>query len=252
MNLALVAIVLAICAGAVVAVSTRESGAAPIGLAVALVAAALLADPLPSASILGVRITAALLAATLIRWGARGGPRQYSPLGWPSEALLATAGAVAGIGVALGLASFGADFGAGPGSFEGPVGPGPGVEPGAGPGAGPGVGGITEGLLLTTSALTIAAGTALLVLGAAPMVHGRPGIRRAIGLVLATQAVLLLRLGVAGPAVDLEEIARAALLVACAATGAALARATAAHAQAHPGDDSEIGVSDGRRLIAHR
>jgi hypothetical protein len=41
------------------------------------------------------------------------------------------------------------------------------------------------------------------------------------------QAVLLLRLGVAGPAGDLEEIARAALLVACAATGAALARAAA-------------------------
>jgi hypothetical protein len=222
MNLALIAIVLAICAGAVVAVSTRESGAAPIGLAVALVAAALLADPLPSASILGVRITAALLAATLIRWGARGAPRQHSPLGWPSEALLATAGAVAGIGVALGLASFGADFGAGPGPFEGPGGPGP--IPGVGSGAGAGAG---EGFLLTTSALTIAAGTALLVLGAAPMVNGRPGIRRAIGLVLATQAVLLLRLGVAGPAVDLEEIARAALLVACAATGAALTRATA-------------------------
>ena len=37
MNLALVAIVLAICAGAVVAVSTREAGIAPIGLAVCLV-----------------------------------------------------------------------------------------------------------------------------------------------------------------------------------------------------------------------
>ena len=244
MNLALVAIVLAICAGAVIAVSTRESGAAPIGLAVALVAAALLADPLPSASILGVRITAALLAATLIRWGARGGPRQYSPLGWPAEALLATAGAVAGIGVALELASFGAGFGAGPGPFDGPGLPGPGV--------GPGAGGATEGFVLTSSALIIAAGTALLVLGAAPMVHGRPGIRRAIGLVLATQAVLLLRLGVAGPAVDLEEIARAALLVACAATGAALARATAAHAQAHPADGAESGGSDGRRLGAHR
>ena len=246
MNLALIAIVLAICAGAVVAVSTRESGAAPIGLAVALVAAALLAEPLPSASILGVRITAALLAATLIRWGARGGPRQYSPLGWPSEALLATAGAVAGIGVAVGLATFSAELGAGPGSFEGPGGPGPGGLPGVGDGA------ATGGLVLTTMALTIAAGTALLVLGAAPMVHGRPGVRRAIGLVLATQAVLLLRLGVAGLATDLEEIAKAALLVACAATGAALARATAAHAQAHPADDLEPGFAEGRRLAGHR
>ncbi len=247
MNVALIAIVLAICAGAVVAVSTRETGAAPIGLAVALVAAALLADPLPSATILGVRITAALLAATLIRWGARGGPRQYSPLGWPSEALLATAGAVAGIGVAVGLASIAAGAGVGPGPFDGPIGPGPGDGPGLG-GGGVAVGDIA----LTTMALTIAAGSALLVLGAAPMVHGRPGIRRAIGLVLVAQAVLLLRLGVAGPAGDLEEIARAALLVACAATGAALARATAAHAQAHPADDVEAGPSDARRLPAHR
>ena len=247
MNLALIAIVLAICAGAVVAVSTRESGAAPIGLAVALVAAALLADPLPSATILGVRITAALLAATLIRWGARGGPRQYSPLGLPSEALLATAGAVAGIGVALGLATMAAGAGVGPGPIDGPIGPGPVDGPGVG-GGGVSVGDVA----LTTMALTIAAGTALLVLGAAPMVHGRPGIRRAIGLVLVAQAVLLLRLGVAGPAVDLEEIARAALLVACAATGAALARATAAHAQAHPADDLDSGASDGRRRAAHR
>jgi hypothetical protein len=236
MNLALVAIVLAICAGAVVAVSARERGAAPIGLAIALVAAALLADPLPSAAILGVRITAALLAATLIRWGALGGPRQFSPLGWPADALLATAGAVAGLGVAIGLASFGAGVGVGPGPL--------------GPGAGEGL--PTGDVALTTAAFTIAAGAALLILGAAPMIHGRPGIRRAIGLVLAAQAVLLLRLGVAGPAVDLEEIARAALLVGCAATGAALARATAVHAEAHAVDEPETGTSDGRRLATHR
>ena len=100
MSLALVAIVLAIGAGAVVAVSTREPAAAPIGLAVALVAAALLADPPPSAAILGVRITAALLAATLIRWAGRGGPRQFAPLGWPAEARLAPGAAVAGLGLA--------------------------------------------------------------------------------------------------------------------------------------------------------
>ena len=244
MNLALVAIVLAICAGAVLAVSTREPGAAPIGLAVALVAAALLADPLPSAAILGVRITAALLAATLIRWGGRGGPRQHSPLGWPSEALLATAGAVAGLGLAVGLASI-PGAGIGPGPFEGGIPGEPGTDPGGGPEA-------PVEIALTTLAFTIAAGTALLVLGAAPMVHGQPGIRRAIGLVLVAQAVLLLRLGVAGPAVDLEEIARAALLVGCAATGAALARATATHAEEHPGDDGAGGSSEGRRLGAFR
>jgi hypothetical protein len=246
MNLALIAIVLAIGAGAVVAVSTRESGLAPIGLAVALVAAALLADPLPSAAILGVRITAALLAATIIRWGSRGGPRQHSPLGWGAEALLATAGAVAGLGLAVGLESLGAGAGLGSGPFEGPAGPGD--DPGHGGQGGP----ITD-VVLTTIAFTIAAGIALLVLGAAPMVHGRPGIRRAIGLVLVAQGVLLLRLGVAGPAVDLEEIARAGLLVACAAAGAALARATAVQAQAgEEDDDADITRSGSRRLASYR
>lgn len=229
MNLALVAIVLAICAGGVVAVSTREAGIAPIGLAVALVAAALLADPLPSAAILSVRVTAALLSATLIRWASRGGPRQHSPLGWPAEALLAAAGAVAGVGIALGLASLTAAVGPLPGGFEGPGAPG-------GDGAGT-VGGTLDAAALTSMALTIGAGTALLVLGGSPMVHGRPGIRRAIGLVLVAQAVLLLRIGIAGPAVDLEEIARSALLVACAATGAALARATA-------NDEPGLSISD--------
>lgn len=231
MSLALVAIVLAIGAGAVIAVSTRDARAAAIGLAVALVGAALLADPPPSAAILGVRITAALLAATLIRWAGREGPRQFSPLGWPAEALLATAGAVAGLGVAAGLASIGAAFPGG-GPFEGSGGPG-----GPGLGLGPGAPGAPFGeAALAALALTVAAAGILAAVGAAPMLHGRPGIRRGIGLVLVTQAVLLLRLGIAGPAEDLEEIARAGLLVACAATGAALARATA---QAPSPDEDE-------------
>lgn len=216
MSLALVAIVLAIGAGAVVAVSTREPAAAAIGLAVALVASALLSDPLPSAAILGVRIVTALLIATLIRAGGRGGQRQFSPLGWPAEALLATAAAVAGLGLAVGLASLTTTGGV-------PLG-----EPGSG-----GAGGM-DAAALTGMALTVAAGSSLLALGAAPLVHGRQGIRRAIGLVLVTQAILLIRIGVAGPATDLEEIARAALLLASAATGAALAReAAVAHAHAH-------------------
>ncbi len=211
MNLALVAVVLAIGAGAVIAVSTREAAAAAIGLAVTLVASALLIDPLPSAAILGVRIVAALLAVALIRWAAHGGPRQYSPLGWPGEALLATAAAVAGLGVAVGLAAAGA---VGAPTVGGPAG----VPDGAGAGSS----------LVTTMALTIAAASMLVALGGAPLMHGRPGVRRAIGLVLVTQAVLLLRIGLAGPATELEEICRAALLVAAAATGSAMTRATAA------------------------
>ena len=76
-------------------------------------------------------------------------------------------------------------------------------------------------------ALVMAAGAALLALGTAAVLHPRPGLRRAIGLVLVTQAVLLLRVGLAGQGPALEEVARAALLVAAAASASALARATA-------------------------
>ena len=224
MNLALVAIVLAIGGGAVLAVSTRNDAASAIGIAITLVGSALLSDPLPSAAVLGVRVVAALLVATMIRSAMRTGPRQPSPAGWPSEALLATAGAVAGLGLAVGLASVAAAGGL-------PVGL-PGVgEPS--PGGAVGAGGGT----VTSMALITAAGASLLVLGAAPLVHGRPGPRRAIGLVLVTQAVLLLRIGIAGPAVELEEIAREGLLVVAGATGAALAIAAASSI---PGrDDAE-------------
>ncbi|MBI2780224.1 MAG: hypothetical protein HYX55_00320 [Chloroflexi bacterium] len=226
MNLALVAIVLAIVAGAVVAVSTRESAGAAIGLAVSLVAAALFFDPLPSAAVLGVRIVAALLAAALVRWAGRHGTRQLSALGWPGEALLATAAAVAGLGVAVGLASIGIG-GGGPG--------GSGDE---------GAPAILQPASITAMALLVGAGCGLLVLGAAPLVHGRQSVRRAIGLVLVTQAVLLIRVGLAGAASDLEEVARAALLVTSAASGAALARAAAAAAAARRGDRDGDGDAD--------
>jgi hypothetical protein len=232
MSLALVAVVLAICAGAVVAVSARDSGAAAVGLAVSLVAAALLVEPLPSAAILGVRITAALLVATIIRTALRGAPRQPSPLGWPAEAFLATAGAIAGLGLALGLSALAA-AGLPPGTPAPPL-----------PG-GPELPGST---LITTMALTVAAGTGLLAIGIAPMVHGGLGARRAIGLVLVTQAALLVRIGIAGPSVELEEIARAALLVVSAATGAALAAA----AGGTPVEEPDPARPDGPRRAAVR
>ena len=208
MSIALVAIVLAIGAGAVIAVSTREAAAAVIGLAVALVAASLAADPLPSPAILGVRVVAALLAAALIRWAAAERVPQPSPLGWPGEALLATSGAVAGAGIAAAIAAAGPAFGGGPGG---------GTD-------GPALGIAAE----TSMGLLLAAGTMLLALGTSAVLQPRPGLRRAVGLVLVTQAVLLLRVGLAGPATALEEITRAALLVAAAASASALARATVA------------------------
>ncbi len=236
MNLVLVAIVLAICAGAVVAVSTRESGASAIGLAVALVAAALLVERLPSAAILGVRVVAALLVATIVRSALRGGARQPSPLGWPAEALLATAGAIAGLGVAVALTTLAAANGV---PVGGPTAPGP-INPGA---AGDG------SATITAMAMTVAAGTGLLALAVAPLIHGQPGGRRAIGLVLVTQAVLLIRVGIAGPGTELEEIARAALLVVSGATGATLARAAVT---ARLTEDADVTAADLRRTARAR
>lgn len=230
MSLALLAIVVIVCAGAVVAVSTRDWGAAAVGIAVALVGSAVLSDPLPSVAILGVRILAALLVAAILRAALQGGPRQPSPLGWPAESLLATAGAVAGLGLAVGLAELAAAGGV-PAGFPGS--PAPAVPETPAPG----------GITITAMALIVAAGSALLALGAAPLVHGEAGGRRAIGLVLVTQAVLLIRVGVSGPAVELEEIARAALLVVSGATGAVIARAAAV---ARAGEDAEIRPSQRR------
>lgn len=237
MSPALVAVVFVVCAGAVVAVSTRDWAAAATGLAVALVASALLSDPLPSVAVLGVRVVAGLLVAAILRAALQGGPRQPSPLGWPAEALVATAGAVAGLGLAVGLAALAAAGGVPVGIPGGPGVPGGPTVPGA-----PATGDVT----LTAMALIVAAGTALLALGAAPLVHGEAGGRRAIGLVLVTQAVLLLRIGIGGPAVELEEIARAALLVVSGATGAVIARAAAV---ARAGEDAEI-RPDGRPFRA--
>jgi hypothetical protein len=205
MNLALVAVVFAIGAGAVIAVSTRDAAAAIVGLALVLLPAALVADPLPSAAVLGVRVVAALLALALIRWAAIERGHQASPLGWPGEALLATAAGVAGAGIAVAI-----------GSVPGAIGGGGGTD---GPTIAAGLG--------TSAGLILAAGSALISVGTSAVLHPRPGLRRAMGLVLVTQAILLLRVGLAGPATTLEEITWAALLVAAAASASALARATA-------------------------
>jgi hypothetical protein len=64
----------------------------------------------------------------------------------------------------------------------------------------------------------------------------------------------LLRIGVAGPAVELEEIAREALLVVAGATGAALASAAAGSVLGREEDepaDPEAAI-DGRRSVVTR
>ncbi len=97
----LAALAVAVVAGGVVAVSAREARAAILGLTVCGVTAPLLADPLPAPLPLAARLLAAILAGYLLWISVRERPlTRGSRLGWPVEALLAGAAAVAGLGAA--------------------------------------------------------------------------------------------------------------------------------------------------------
>lgn len=161
-------------AGAVVAVSVRETRTALLGLLVALLASALIADPLPGALPIAARMTAAFLACRLIAVAIRGfdGETGGSRLGWPVEILVAVAAGVIGFG-AHGLGA-----------------------PGGGPPE------------------AQAAGFAVGVLAAVPVVTGRDVFRLGIGAVLVLLGSLLVRAGLSGTPSDLEQLVTSGLIVA--------------------------------------
>ena len=201
MNLALAAIALAVGAGGVIAVSSRDLRAALNGLAIALVGSTLVVDPLPSPATLGVRIVGGLLVVAILRARLPEVPSDVDPgsrFGWPAESLLACAAALGGIGIALGLAAT-------PTGGIGAVA----LDPAT----------LAAGILATGTAM------ALFAVGATPAALGRSGARRAIGLVIVVQAAILLRVGLAGPPGDFEQIAVVGLLLAGGVAGVALARA---------------------------
>jgi hypothetical protein len=204
MTVVLGAVLVAIWFGAIVAVSARDQWTAAIGLAVALVAAPLLADPLPSPVLLGALIVAGLLAAALVRTSAPARPEAVGA-GWPAEALLATAGAFAGLGIAFGLQLAAIEV-IGFGAFSGTGGGGPEVQ------------------LLSAQSLAAAGAGSLLAVALAPALTARAGPRHAAALVLLVESVLLFRTAIAGAAVELEVVAWAALMVAVAAVGSVLTR----------------------------
>ena len=205
MNPALTAVAVAVGAGAVVAVSSRDPRAALIGLAGVLVGSAFLVDPLPDPAALGVRIVGGLLCVAIVRLAlpVETAEPASSPLGWPAEAFLAVAAAVGGGGVAVGLA-----IAAGLGSSTG----GSDAMPAAA---------AASAILITGTA------AAIFAVGATPAAIGGRGIRRTVGIVLVAVAVILLRIGFAGAPNDLEQVAIATLLVGCAVGGVALTRAAA-------------------------
>jgi hypothetical protein len=99
MNPAFAAVAAAVLAGAVVAVSVRGGRVSVVGLAVALVFAPLLADPVGTPLAIAARLAGGVLAAYLLWIAVRdGGTTGGSRIGWPAEALLASAAFVVGMG----------------------------------------------------------------------------------------------------------------------------------------------------------
>lgn len=212
MTPALAVIAVAVAAGAVVSISARDLRLALIGVAVVAVGSALLVDPLSSPLILAIRIVAALLAVALLwtvvaashedgAWLGRRGRRGShdtetgSPLGWPAEALVGIAAAFAGIGIAANVAGGGFSV----------------------------VGAAPEAVASLTAGSAIgAAATAVLVLGLAPALFDRSAIRGAIGLLLIIHGAIGLRITLAGPPTDLEQLVVAGLVIACASIGFAI------------------------------
>lgn len=173
MNPALAAVAGVVVAGAVAAVSAREARAALLGLLVALLAAPLLADPLPGPLPTAGSLVAAILACRLILVAVRG------------DGLLTT-GSRIGWPVEALAAAAAAVIGFGTHGLG---------APGLGP------------------AEAQAAGFALGVLAAAPIVAGRDVLRLGIGALLLLLGAGLVRVGVAGTASELEQLVTSGLLV---------------------------------------
>lgn len=185
MNPALATVAIAILAGAVAAVFARDARLAVLALAVVLVGAPFLADPIAAASGLAARVVAALLATYLawivVRDGAveTGGSR----LGWPADGLVAAAATVVGF-------------------------------------AAHGLGAPTDG-----PALASAAGFGLAALAVAPLLTGRDILRVGIGLSLLLQGVFLVRVGLGGTPSTLEELVTAGTVAVLGGAVAVLAMA---------------------------
>ena len=173
MNVALAGLACVVVAGAVVAVSARETRAALLGLLVSLLAASLLADPLPGPLPIAARLASAFLGCRLIAVSIRNleEPTSGSRLGWPVDILAAVAAAVIGFGT-HGLGA---------------------------PGLGP--------------AEAQAAGFALGVLAASPIVSSRDVFRLGVGAILLLLGGLLVRVGIGGTPSELEQLVTSGLVV---------------------------------------
>jgi hypothetical protein len=173
MSAALLAAAAVVVAGGVLSLSASDARVALAGLAVTLLVAPLIADPLPEPTVVAARAVSAALAAYLpwivIRDAAA--TMRASVLGWPVEALLGAAAFVIGFGAA-GLGAT-------------PLGP----------------------------AEAQGAGFALVALSVGPIVFGRDVFRLGSGAILLVGGVLLVRVGLAGTPSALEQLVTGVLFV---------------------------------------
>ena len=185
MNPALAAIAIAILAGAIGAVFVRDARIAILSLAVVLLLAPFLADPIAPASALVARILGAILATYLVWIAVRDGafPTGGSRLGWAADALTVSAAAVVGY-VSHGLGA---------------------------PTVGP--------------QLASAVGFGLAAAAIAPILTGRDIIRCGIGLSLLLQGALMVRVGLGGTPTTLESLITAGAVAALGGAIAVLAMA---------------------------
>ena len=211
MNLALAGLACVVVAGAVVAVTARETRTALLGLLVALLGAALVADPLPGPLPIAARLVSAFLACRLIAVAIRDldEPTSGSRLGWPVEVLAAAAAAIIGFGThGLGV-----------------------------PGAGP--------------AEAQAAGFAVGVLAASPIVSSRDVFRLGIGAILLLLGGLLVRQGIGGTPTELEQLVTSGLVVGLGgAVGVVIQGARAAVGRLAVSDEParDVASRDGRHI----
>jgi hypothetical protein len=184
-NPALVGVALAVVLGGAIATSARNARTAVLGLVVALLGAAFVADPPPDSLGLAARLVGVVLGGYLMWIAGRGAEARTggSRLGWPTELLVAAAGGV------VGYASYG--LGA--------------------PASGP--------------ALAQAAGVALAALAIAPLVNGRDVMRIGIGIHLLAGGAVLLRTALDGTPDPSEQLVTAGLFAALGGTVAAIAMA---------------------------
>ncbi|MEX1170218.1 MAG: hypothetical protein WEE50_08775 [Chloroflexota bacterium] len=183
MNPALAGVALAVVLGGVIAASARNARTAVLGLILAVVGGAFVAEPLPDSVGLAARLVGAVLAGYLLWIAGRDADARTggSRLGWPTELLVAGAAAVVGYG-SHGLGA---------------------------PAAGP--------------ALAQAAGFALAALAVAPVFNGRDVMRIGLGLSLLASGVILVRTGLGGTPDALEQLVFAGLVAVLGGVVAALA-----------------------------